>query len=313
MDHLSSSGTGTAGDRLAFLVGAPRSGTTWLQLLLSKSERIATANETHLFSGYMHSMFTSWEGMQRSQRTVGLHHLMPEDEFLAVARTFSDTILGKIKAGKPGAEWVLEKTPRHSLHFREILKVYPAARFIHIIRDPRSVTASLRAASQGWGAHWATPSIIAGARRWSREVASARSIRDVTAHYHEIRYEDLKADTPGVLRGVFAFLDIPASEEDCRTYADEAQIGRMSGGGGNWDASREPEGFFRAGKTDGWKTDLTPGAIKAIEITTAPLARELGYIDTPPSGWSPRISLYARIERWERFWEWQKRKILRYL
>jgi hypothetical protein len=37
------------GNLLVFLVGAPRSGTTWVQLLLSRSSSVVTAQETDLF------------------------------------------------------------------------------------------------------------------------------------------------------------------------------------------------------------------------------------------------------------------------
>jgi hypothetical protein len=52
--------------KLVFLVGAPRSGTSWLQLLLSASPSIATATETYLFATYTQSLF--FFGMEDASR-----------------------------------------------------------------------------------------------------------------------------------------------------------------------------------------------------------------------------------------------------
>ena len=132
--------------RIVFLVGGPRSGTTWLQLLLSRSPRIATANETHLFTGYTRSLFSAWKHHQRNARALGLHHLMSEEEYLDLVRNFACKVMLRILDKKPEADVILEKTPDHILHWSNILKIFPDAHFLHIVSDPRSVVSSLCAA-----------------------------------------------------------------------------------------------------------------------------------------------------------------------
>ena len=63
----------------------------------------------------------------------------------------SGFVFAKIAQSKPSATIVLEKTPNHVNCWREILDVWPQAHFIHIIRDPRSVVASLRACLENLG------------------------------------------------------------------------------------------------------------------------------------------------------------------
>jgi hypothetical protein len=111
--------------RIVFLVGGPRSGTTWLQLLLSRSPRIATANETHLFTGYTCSLFSAWDHHQRNARALGLHHLMSEEEYLDLIRNFACKVMLRILDKNPEADIVLEKTPDHVLHWSNILRVFP--------------------------------------------------------------------------------------------------------------------------------------------------------------------------------------------
>jgi hypothetical protein len=82
--------------RVVFLVGAPRSGTTWLQLLLSRSPHIATANETHLFTGYTRSLFTAWAHHQCNVRAAGLHNLMSEEAYFDLIRNFTCKVMLRI-------------------------------------------------------------------------------------------------------------------------------------------------------------------------------------------------------------------------
>src|SRR5947208_10995760 len=43
-----------------FIVGAQRSGTTWLQRLLASHPAIAGGQESHLFSGYLAPLWQRW-------------------------------------------------------------------------------------------------------------------------------------------------------------------------------------------------------------------------------------------------------------
>ena len=164
---------------LVFIVGAPRSGTTWLQLLLSQSDRVGTCNETYLFSWYLDSLFRTWDDMKNNSRSIGIHHLISEDAYFAMIRDFAGTILRKIYSAKPSATVCLEKTPGHALSWRNILRIFPDSRFIHIIRDPRAVVASLSSAGKGWGRAWASPGVVEmrnfGVRMSHQPARSARS------------------------------------------------------------------------------------------------------------------------------------------
>lgn len=54
------------GKQLTFLVGAPRSGTTWIQLLLSRSPLVAAAQETDLFNIYLRPIVDEWNRYRRT-------------------------------------------------------------------------------------------------------------------------------------------------------------------------------------------------------------------------------------------------------
>ena len=282
---------------LVFIVGAPRSGTTWLQLLLSQSDRVCTSNETHLFSWYLDSLFRTWDDMKNNSRSVGIHHLIDEDAYFGMIRDLADTILYKIYSAKPSATVCLEKTPGHALSWRNILRVFPESRFLHILRDPRAVVASLSSAGKGWGRAWASPGIVENAKLWGSHVASAREIRTATPNYLEIRYEDLWSDTAGELHRLFEWLEVPVSIDAAKNYADACKIEALKGGEHKletaWSLESEPVGFFGSGGRDTWKSTLGRRQIAAIEQVSGKWMDQLGY-QKQRRTWLPSIRPLAR-------------------
>lgn len=308
-----------APQRVVFLVGAPRSGTTWLQLLLSSSPAVATANETHLFSAYLSGLFLCWENFQFMERDIGLHHLFGEKEFFEKIRGFSDDVLSKILSRKPGATLVLEKTPAHAGCWKDILAVYPDAYFLHLVRDPRAVVASLRAAGRGWGKSWASPGVMENAHLWLRDVGKAVEIQRHTDRYLQILYEDLMASPAERLSDLFSWMGLDNSLEDCQKIVDinvPDQLRKPTNQKDKkpWDTSHEPKGFFGERGVDGWRKELSGNEVKAIEDVTAPLAEKFGYFLVKKRalpGW--RGVAFSVLLGFDRWWKWQKKKFLQRL
>jgi Sulfotransferase family len=268
-----------------FLVGCPRSGTTWLQLLLSQHADVVTTQETHLFSRYISRIEKGWLYEKRPRedddRGTGLATLMSDAQFYALCREFADRILDRITVERPDACVVLEKTPAHVRHADLIRNVYPDARFIHLIRDPRSVVSSLRAAGRSWGRGWAPTSIIAGSRIWNEDVRAGRAIGLATEAYHELRYEDLKRDGAAALGAVFAFIGIDVDAAFCERALEACSLSNLRQGGDGvrsaWSLRTEPGGFYRKGDAAGWRDELSGRDVALIEHIAGDLMAETGY------------------------------------
>src|SRR5208283_3010337 len=84
------------GKQLVFLVGAPRSGTTWLQLLLSRSPSVVTGPETHVFSLFLRSMVDQWNRLRVTGERIGLNQVLSEEEFRSLLRSISGFVFAKI-------------------------------------------------------------------------------------------------------------------------------------------------------------------------------------------------------------------------
>lgn len=307
--------------RKLFVVGCPRSGTTWMQLLLSQFPEVATAPETQIFAYYLDHFLRQWrhehEGPgSRSQGRAGLSRLLTEDEFFELCGRTAGMVLEKIAAGNPGASVVCEKSPRNALQAEFIHRVFPDAYFLHVIRDPRDTVASLMAAARSWGSGWAPRSAIGAARMWTDHIRSARRIAGRTERYREIRYEALQRDPAGELHGIAIWLGLGVGVEECvraveacelKTLQKSADARRMPLPG-----EKSPKDFFRKGKVGGWQEDVTPGDVRVIEYLCADHMRELGY--EPLSGsWTRRplrVSVHDGIQRVRESVDWQLARLL---
>lgn len=140
-----------------FLVGAPRSGTSWLQAMLGAHPEVATPAELHLFDMYLKGWHQTWERQAHPthghewRRLRGLASVLTRQDFDVMITQTIDTIHRRVMDAKPSATVLLEKTPDYSLYVEDIVRYVPEARFIHLIRDGRDVAVSLLAASDGLG------------------------------------------------------------------------------------------------------------------------------------------------------------------
>src|SRR5271166_3282632 len=96
---------------LVFLVGCARSGTTWLQLLLSQHPRVSTSQETNLFSVYMGPLWSSWQDEFSNKHATGLNKPLGQDTFLDLCRRVSAAVLERFPRVS-GEETIILEKPR---------------------------------------------------------------------------------------------------------------------------------------------------------------------------------------------------------
>jgi len=64
-----------------------------------------------------------------------------QEELDGYLRQFVGSLFGKIASR--GTQYVSEKTPQNVLCFQELAELFPAAKYINVVRDPRAIVASL--------------------------------------------------------------------------------------------------------------------------------------------------------------------------
>jgi len=262
------------GKNLAFLVGCPRSGTTWLQRLLATHPRIKTGQESHLFE-YIGPQLRIWKSQTNrpvgERSGLGLACYFSEQEFYEGLKEYLSRLLTPMLNGLQTGQIFLEKTPGHAVFVREIAELLPQAKIIHLVRDPRDVVASLLAASRSWGRQWAPQRARQAAGMWVRHVTAAQSGTPLLppGQFMEVRYESLYRDTVSVLHDISRFLRLSWTEEDIAAAVKDNSTEKLRQGRGTpipvagqhgkqySPLLQEPDGFIRKARPGSWKEDLT--------------------------------------------------------
>jgi len=234
--------------------------------------------ETHLFHWYVTSLYTQWRAEEDRHSKDGLRVLLSAADFDSACRQFADVIFDKMKAANPQAEILLEKTPDHLRSWRLIKRLYPDARFLHIVRDPRAVTSSLLAfGREDWG-QGAPQDATTAALFWRTNVRIGREdLPQLGSDYLEVRYEDLASIPDSVLGQIYAWLGIPAIPYDSARFSIDAVRSQRAEGQPNQPNWENRENFFRRGEANSWQTELSPEQIAVVETLCGDLMQEIGY------------------------------------
>lgn len=118
--------------------------------------------------------------------------------------------------------------------------------------------------------------------RWDRQVLDWHKRRQ-RQPVHFVRYEDLKADCLTELRKVAEFVGLKVSDSLLKTAVDRGSFTEMrkqevEHGAEAFAGEKGSRGFFvRTGKVDGWRDELSPASIRKIEQAFAPSMELMGY------------------------------------
>lgn len=286
------------------VVGAARSGTTLLRLMLDAHPELSIPPETHFIPalGALQGtgtagreelggrLYTSdaWSdfGLSRADLEAALASVEPftvADGIRAFYRLYA------ARHGKP--RWG-DKTPNYCLHLGEVAAMLPEAHFVHVIRDGRDVAASVRGLRI-----LASDDIGYVARDWAHRVTTARALGRRVGHYLEVRYEDLVTDTTAQLRRIAGFVGL-AYDPAMERYHEHAaeRMGELRRRVNPFTAeivfSREerlhnhrltssPPDARRIGR---WRDALAAGEQSEFEAVAGALLVELGYETGLPGG-----------------------------
>ena len=282
-------------DPHVFVVGCPRSGTTLLQRMLDNHPDLAVVNDTHLIiycvrqmgptavaevnehgdTALTQALVTSLCASRRFHRLGLTEHRVRR--LAAKTQTFGGlarAMYAAIAADR-GKTYAGEKTPNYVLHIPTLHRLFPEARFVHIIRDGRDVALSIldwATPSKGPGklALWAEEPEATSALWWRRFVETGRRAGSdlPTSSYAEVRYEALVADPPCELERLAEFLCLPYSSQMA-----EFHVGRTrSEPGLNAKAAwLGPQIGLRD-----WRSAMEAESVELFELLAGDLLGELG-------------------------------------
>ena len=268
-----------AGD-LLFLVGARRSGTNWLERMLTTHPAIAAMpSETYLFSKGVATLSELVQHTNPAERTPG-KTFVERGPFLAAVRSLLDEIFTENRARHgDGARYLLERTPWHATSLPLIAAVYPEARVLHIVRDGRAVARSLLSM------HWGPTTIEEAAGEWRDCALGGRTGSELFGRgYMEVRYEELLSDPPGGVRAIFDWLGLECDERVAELIAVEA------------DARFNVDPASPELRADKWRDELTKSELAGFDRVAGAALAELGYDRASPAT-SSRRTVPGRLSR----------------
>jgi hypothetical protein len=266
-----------------FIVGCGRSGTTMLRLLLDTHSEIAIPGESHFIpSLWIKRRRYDQNGLdvrKMVEDVLATQHVrawqVPEERVWdrvesLVAPTFSDvvTALFTAYADEHGKRCWGDKTPIYVLSMDLLGRLFPRAKFIHLIRDGRDVALSYLSVPWGPGTTWEA------AWKWRRDVTAGRDAgsRLGRDRYLEIRYERLVSSPVSTLEQVCSFGGLTWSDEPmARPSLDSLQV-RKAHSRYHARSLLPPE----AGLRD-WRHQMDPRKVAAFEAVAGDLLTDLGY------------------------------------
>ncbi len=226
-----------------FLVGFPRSGTTLLEKTLASHPGIATAEEEESLYLAVQSFILPPDGLERLSATPDAELGRYRDHYWQVCRGAAPGLAGKV---------FIDKMPLYSIYLPVIARMFPTAKILFALRDPRDVVLScFRQQFQMSPAMYEFCNLERAARLYDLVMQLREIYRErLGLQWIDSRYEDLVADFEGSLRRVFAFIgvewdeavrDVSASARSrVSTTPSASQVARgLYDGSGAWRRYRE--------------------------------------------------------------------------
>ncbi|GAB1823116.1 sulfotransferase family protein [Herbidospora sp. RD11066] len=314
-------------DRPVFVIGCPRSGTTMLQLMLHSHPRIAVPPETR-FMIQAYAARRSHGDMRRPENRRRLAEWVAGDrdtKFRELGLDRGDyvrhavsapgtlgSVLGTVfrdyaaRFGKP--RWG-DKRPSYFKNVDMLLRLFPDAQFIHLVRDGRDCVASLMEMP------WYKLDVYHAMANWAEAIDFGRHHAATLpgGSYYELRYEDLTADPELSLKRLCGFIGEEFDPAMCEPHhlADVAVPSHKV-----WHANTHSA--VTTSRSGSWSNRLEPWQIALCETMlgsrlarhgyeltdTAPAAREhrLAYRTTAAKRRGARLKRVSR-EHLSRLWE----------
>lgn len=319
-----------------FIVGANRSGTTLIRLILNAHSRIAIPEELAYFNSYVAAIpMEHWKTRGIPIEQWQSPELSPEEYARFVTRFLEKnckplkeldiTQLRRELLDKEPADlrlpyrWVLEswaryhgkprwgeKTPGNLFYSDIILEMFPDARFIHVVRDPRAGVCSMLEAT------FFPDDVVFNALDRHKHMTVGRAILEKhvpSTQRMTVRYEDLVTAPDATIRAICSFLEEAFEPSMLRYYEDSKRYMKQEAASTFNAAAVKP---ISTAMIDKWRHKLTTDEVAIIEKICAGEMDEFGYAFTHyPLHFGDRMLMLLKTAVWD-VQGWRHRRIRHY-
>jgi len=312
-------------DAPIFIVGANRSGTTLVRLVLNAHSRIAIPEElTYLdsflggvpiehwrapglspsaYAAFVDACLDAWlpvlpELDREPLRTAVLdgpaNFRVP---YATVLRAWAN-YYGKARFG--------EKTPGNLFYADVLYAMFPEAHFIHVVRDPRAGVASMQRVD------FFPQDVVFNALSRRKHMTTGRKIleRAVPAEQQmTVRYENLVDNPVNTVRRLCTFLGEAYEPAMLAFHRDADRFMKEEASSSFNAAATRP---ISSGRIDSWRRHLSHADQAIIETICAADMAEFGYVaDSEPLSMRTRLDLWVKRAYWA-LQSWRNRRLRHY-
>jgi hypothetical protein len=214
-------------DKIVFVIGSPRSGSTLLARMIGSHSLIYSRPEPHLLTPLAHLGYFAkvdkapYDHVLAAESAREFVADLPngEQDYADACRAYADTLYLRMLSTKPSKQLFLDKTPAYALVLDFIARIYPEARYVVLTRHPLAIFSSY-AESFFNGDYRAAQAYNPILERYVPAIAKFLRQRKVPLHH--VVYEKLVAEPGRTLEEIFAFLGVP-NEPGAVEYGNFAQ------------------------------------------------------------------------------------------
>ncbi|MBN1850764.1 MAG: sulfotransferase [Deltaproteobacteria bacterium] len=276
-----------ASKRLFFIMGVPKSGTTWVQHLLNGHPEISCSGEGD-FNRIMNALKDMANNYNRHitgiNKNIGIeNYLTFQQKDLQYLFTTAIFLLFRHWPTNGNDRIIGSKNPIMIKSIEPYPSLFPQSKYIHIIRDGRDVVTSawfnnLRGNKEDTLCRWPDFHCFVefGMREWVADMTKARSFgKTYNERYLEVRYEDLHNNPNPILEKMLEFLGVDPSLESLGQCIQAGSFKSLSHGRERGQEDRNA--FFRKGIIGDWKNHFAPEDEDLFMGYAGKLLEELGY------------------------------------
>lgn len=267
-----------------FLVGAERSGSTLLRLMLDHHPMIAFHGEfefavDQIPEEHEWPNLTKYHDWIETNRVFGSSNFEVDQTLTYPALVNSFLVQKRNRANKPLVGATVHR------QFDKLLRIWPEARFIHLLRDGRAT--ALSCVRMGWAGN-----VWTGVEKWiDAEHLWKRMCEALTAEQSmEIKYEELLRDPQKTLTDLCDFFGVPY-DKAMLEYHKTSTYG-------------PPD----PATSERWRTTLSNYEVQLLEARIGDMLTARGYA---LSG-LPKLTVTARLKRQLRRQDFWARQVVRF-